>query len=226
MWKRTILPMVAFLIIAFALCSGCTTDQPGGGTPTPTPTVTVAPVMYSQAEADLKLGMRKLWTDHAVWTRMYIIESLDDSPATGAAAARLLKNQEDIGNAIKPIYGDAAGIQLTALLKEHILIAVDIVDAVKAQNATAQSAAEMAWTQNADQIAAFLAGANPHWPEATLKDLMHTHLATTKDELVARYTKNYTADVQAYDVVYNHILMMSDALSDGIVTQFPAMFGK
>ncbi len=83
--------------------------------------------------------MRKLWTDHTVWTRMYIVESLTDSPAAGAAAVRLLKNQEDIGNAIKPLYGDAAGTQLTSLLKEHITIAVDIINDVKAKNATAQA---------------------------------------------------------------------------------------
>jgi len=182
------------------------------------------PKIYSQNEADLRNGMRKLWTDHTVWTRLYIIESLNDSPAAGAAATRLLSNQDDIGNAIKPYYGDAAGTQLTALLKTHITTAVAIINDVKAQNATAQAADEAAWTANADQIAMFLAHANPNWPPATLEDLMHMHLSTTKDELVARYSKNYTADVQAYDVVYAHILKMSDALSGGIVAQFPAQF--
>jgi hypothetical protein len=169
-------------------------------------------------------GMRQLWTDHTVWTRLYIIESLNNSPATGAAATRLLKNQDDIGNAVKPVYGDAAGTRLTGLLKEHITIAVAIIDDVKAGNATAQAADETKWTKNADDIAAFLAGANPNWPLPALKDLMHTHLSTTKDELVARATKNYPADTQAYDAVYAHILMMSDALSGGIVQQFPTAF--
>jgi hypothetical protein len=182
------------------------------------------PKIYSQDEADLRNGMRQLWTDHTVWTRLYILESLNDSPAATPAATRLLKNQEDIGNAIKPYYGDAAGNQLTTLLKTHITTAVAIINDVKAKNATAQAADEAAWTTNADQIAQFLAGANPNWPVATLKDMMHMHLSTTKDELVARSTKNYTADVQAYDTVYAHILKMADALSDGIVKQFPAKF--
>ncbi|MDD1679679.1 MAG: hypothetical protein LUO93_10925, partial [Methanomicrobiales archaeon] len=181
---------------------------------------------YTQAEVDLYTSMRKLWTDHTLWTRGYIIASLANSPDAGSAATRLLKNQEDIGNAIKPVYGNAAGDNLTALLKEHILIAVDIIDDVKAKNATKQAADETRWTTNADDIAAFLAGANPNWPEATLKDLLSMHLSTTKDELVARYTMNYTADVIAYDRVYDHILVMSDALSGGIVAQFPSDFGK
>jgi hypothetical protein len=226
--KKEYVFLVTVLLAGVAvLIAGCATQQPAGVTPTPTPVVTTTtPVRYTQAQVDLKLGMRELWTDHAVWTRMYIIESLNNSTAADEAAARLLKNQEDIGSAIKPLYGDAAGTQLTALLKEHILIAVDIINAVKAQNATAQAAAEGKWTQNADQIATFLAGANPNWPLPALKDLMHMHLSTTKDELVARYTMNYPADVAAWDVVYNHILTMSDALSDGIVKQFPAQFEK
>jgi hypothetical protein len=220
--------ILLFLVMTgMVFLSGCI-SQPPVATPTPTPTVTAQPTaspkIYSEAEVDAIMQWRVLWTDHAVWTRMYIIESLDNSPAADEAAARLLKNQEDIGNAIKPYYGDAAGIQLTTLLKEHILIAVDIIDDVKAGNATAQAADEAKWTQNADEIAAFLAGANPNWPEKDVKDLMHMHLSTTKDELVARYTQNYTADVQAWDAVYAHILTMSDAISGGIIKQYPEKF--
>jgi hypothetical protein len=182
------------------------------------------PKVYSQKEIDLHNAMRQLWTDHTVWTRLYIIESLNDSPAAGAAATRLLQNQVDIGNAIKPVYGDAAGTQLTELLRTHIYTAVAIINDVKAKNTSAQAKDEALWTKNADDISAFLASANPNWPLPVLKDLMYMHLSTTKDELVARYTKNYTADVQAWDAVYAHILKMSDALSDGIVKQFPITF--
>jgi hypothetical protein len=199
-------------------------DAISGGIIRQNPDKFVGPRIYSQNEADLRNGMRQLWTDHTVWTRLYVIESLNNSPAADIAAARLLKNQEDIGNAVRPYYGDAAGTQLTALLKDHIAIAVAIVNDVKAQNATAQVADEARWTSNADQISIFLAGANPNWPLAVLEDMMHMHLSTTKDELVARYTKNYPADVQAWDTVYSHILKMSDALSDGVVKQFPGKF--
>jgi len=79
----------------------------------------------------LRLGMHKLWEDHVTWTRNVILNIIDDLPGTQQAVDRLLKNQDDIGNAIKPVYGDAAGTELTRLLKEHITTAADLLKAAK-----------------------------------------------------------------------------------------------
>src|SRR5438105_11594514 len=68
-------------------------------------------------QLDFQNAMRKLWEDHITWTRLVIVAVLDDRPEKDAALARLLQNQVDIGNAVKPFYGDAAGNQLTSLLK-------------------------------------------------------------------------------------------------------------
>ena len=183
-------------------------------------TMTPAP-----AALTLRQDMRKLWTDHVVWTRDYIVAAVGDQPDAQAAASRLMKNQEDIGAAVASFYGKSAGDQLTTLLKEHISIAVDIITHAKAGDKAAQQQAAARWKQNADAIAAFLSNANPNWPRTTLADMMNRHLSTTTDEVGARLTKNWDADVRAYDAVYNHILLMADALSDGIIKQFPAKFG-
>jgi hypothetical protein len=172
----------------------------------------------------LHQDMRKLWTDHTVWTRDYIVAAVDDRPDAQAAANRLMKNQEDIGAAVTAYYGEAAGQQLTSLLKQHIAIAVDLIKAAKAGDQAAQQQASDKWQQNAVDIAALLSHANPNWPKDVLVNMMKMHLATTTDEVVARLKHDWDADVRAYDAVCNHILMMADALSDGIVKQFPEKF--
>jgi hypothetical protein len=177
-----------------------------------------------QAASELRQNMRKLWTDHVVWTRGYIVAAVAGTPDAQAAADRLMKNQEDIGNAVAVYYGPAAGQQLTKLLKEHISIAVDLIAAAKAGNKTAQQAADGRWQQNGVEIAVFLSKANPNWPKETLVDMMKTHLSTTTAEVVARLTRDWNGDVRAFDAVYDHILMMSDAISAGIVKQFPEKF--
>jgi len=186
--------------------------------------VGLAPVTASAATKDeLRQGMRKLWEDHITWTRLYIVSATSDLPDKDATAKRLLQNQTDIGNAIKPFYGDAAGEKLTALLKDHILIAVDIIDAAKKGDGARKDAAVKKWTANADEIAAFLSGANPkNWPSAEMKTMMREHLDATTAELVARLQKNWDADVAAYDRVHEQILHMADMLTDGIIRQYPA----
>jgi hypothetical protein len=176
------------------------------------------------AAVALRQDMRKLWTDHVIWTREYIVAAVADQPDQQAAAARLMKNQEDIGAAVAAYYGQTAGARLTELLKAHISIAVDLIKAAKAGDSAARQQADRRWHDNGADIADFLSKANPNWPRATLVTMMNTHLSTTTDEVVARLTKNWEQDVRAFDAVYHHILEMSDALSDGIVKQFPNRF--
>jgi hypothetical protein len=175
-------------------------------------------------EEQLRVAMHKLWEDHVTWTRNVILNIIDDLPGTSPAVNRLLKNQEDIGNAIKPIYGDAAGTELTRLLKDHITTAADLLKAAKAGNNPAFQEANKKWFDNADQISAFLSKANPNWKLDDMKQMMHDHLNLTTEEATARLKKDYDADVRAYDKVHDEILKMADMLTDGILQQFPDKF--
>jgi hypothetical protein len=139
--------------------------------------------------------------------------------------ARLLANQTHIGNAIRPFYGAAAAKQLTGLLREHILIAADLIAVARAGDQAGVEAQQARWTQNADEIAAFLSSANPEfWKPGPMRAMMHDHLRLTTDEVVARLTQDWAADVRAYDRIERQILHMADMLSDGLVGQFPARF--
>lgn len=169
--------------------------------------------------------MRKLWEDHITWTRLYIVSALADLPDKAATATRLLQNQTDIGGAIKPFYGDAAGDQLTGLLKDHILIATDLIGAVQTGDSVRSAQASERWNANADAIAGFLSAANPaSWSAGDMKTMMHDHLSATTAEVVARLKKDWEGDIRAYDKVHLQILGMADMLSGGIERQFPAKF--
>jgi hypothetical protein len=187
-------------------------------------TVHSSPALSARAVA-LRTDMRKLWEDHITWTRLAIISLEGGTPDTDATVGRLLKNQTDIGNAVKPFYGAAAGNELTKQLREHILIAADLIAAAKAGDRAKLADAQSRWQQNADGIGALLHSVNPrYWKLPVMKAEMRMHLKLTTEEAVARLQGNWTADVAAYDKVHNHILHMSDLLSSGLVKQFPARF--
>ncbi|MFV8344021.1 hypothetical protein [Flavobacterium sp. XS2P39] len=174
--------------------------------------------------ATLRTNMRKLWEDHVTWTRNVIFCLVDELPGTDQAVKRLLQNQVDIGNAIKPYYGEKAGNKLTELLKPHITITAEVVNAAEAGNTAALNIANKKWYANANEISEFLCKANPKWALADMKMMMNTHLKLTTNEAVQRIKKNYDADVIAYDKVHNEILEMSDMLANGIIKQFPEKF--
>jgi hypothetical protein len=178
----------------------------------------------SSKSEQFRMAMHKLWEDHIVWTRNVILNIMDDLPGTEQAVNRLLSNQDDIGNAVKPFYGEAGGKELTRLLKEHITTAADLLKAAKTGNNSAFDAANKKWAANADEISGFLSKANPNWKLNDMKKMMHDHLTLTTDEAVARLKKDYAADVKAYDKVHDEILMMADMLTDGIIKQFPGKF--
>jgi hypothetical protein len=179
----------------------------------------------SDAAITFRNDMRKLWEDHTTWTRLAIISLVDDLPDQEASVGRLLQNQDDIGDAVKPFYGEAAGDQLAALLRDHIVTAADIIAAAKANDTAGVDEASARWSANADDVAVLLNSANPdQWPVDHMKQMMREHLDLTLAEAVARLSKDYDADVAAYDAIHVQILGMADMLSLGIINQFPKAF--
>ncbi|NUO90728.1 MAG: hypothetical protein HOV97_40225 [Nonomuraea sp.] len=225
--RRKMVSLVALLLgglLGTVLASGMVSASAGD--------TTVAAHAHSAAATTQKTSraafhdqMRKLWEDHVTWTRLAIVTFADGSAGFDATAARLLKNQRDIGDAIAPFYGTAAGNRLAALLHDHITIAVEVLKAAKAGDTAAFTAANARWYANANDIADFLAAANPRsWPKALLRADMKTHLDQTLTEAAHELGGQYAASVTDYEAVHAHILMMADLLSRGIIAQFPSHF--
>jgi len=219
---------LAVVAVAAALAGAAVSGvRSAEGTTTPT-----RPVL-SRSAVTFHDAMRKLWEDHITWTRNVIISfevNVPDSSATlpdlGAALDRLFQNQVEIGNAIKPYYGDARGDKLTALLHDHIAIAGEILTAVKTGDAAAYQDANARWYANAHEIAVFLSQTldPPIGTLADMDEMMKDHLDRTTDEVVARHNSDFTADVAAYEKVHAQVLQMADMLSDGIIANFPSRF--
>ena len=170
--------------------------------------------------------MRKLWEDHITWTRLAIISLESGTPDTEATVARLLRNQTDIGNAIKPYYGKAAGNELTRQLRAHILIAADVIAAAKAGDSAKLADAQARWVKNADKIAAVLNSVNPRYWKLARDEGRDAHAPRPHDRgsgrqapgQLDRRRRRLRQGAPAHPPHVGH------ALATGIVKQFPARF--
>jgi hypothetical protein len=218
-------PIPIFLTAVVALLSAVAALAVSNGQPAHAHDAPQAHSAVTPKQVVLREEMRRLWEDHIVWTRLAIISLTTGSPDTEATVGRLLKNQTDIGNAVKPFYGKAAGNELTRQLRRHILIAADVIAAAKAGNAEQLADAQARWAANGNDIAAVLASVNPrYWKLGVMKAELRRHLKLTTEEAVARLQGNWKADVAAYDKIHRHALHLSDLLSEGLIKQFPKRF--
>jgi hypothetical protein len=170
-------------------------------------------------------AMRALWEAHGAWTHMVIVSFVGNLPNLTAQEQVLLQNQVDIGNAVKPYYGAAAGNKLTQLLKAHILGAVTVLEAAKSGDKTKLTQAVAAWSANGRQIADFLHAADPRFlSRSAARKMMAVHLQQVIGQAVDELQGNYAADARAFGPYIEHILHMADMISGGIVRQFPSRF--
>jgi hypothetical protein len=212
---------VALVGIAATLAFGVQQSRAGG-----MPAHSASVAMLTPKAVAFHDAMRELWEYHGTYTERAIVDFVAGNPDTNAVVATLLHNQVDIGNAVKPVYGAAAGNALTTLLKAHINDAVAVLKAAKAGDAAATKKASAAFYANGNQIAGFLHKANPrNWPLGALQTMMRIHLNQVIGLAVDQIKGKYTASIALYKSYIDHLNVgMADMLSNGIIKQFPNKF--
>lgn len=171
--------------------------------------------------AKLKCDMQRLWIDHGTLTHKYIVSAIANMEDKDEVLARLLRNQQDIGNAFKPYFGEDAGNKLAKLLTEHIVIGGRLIDALKAGNQADADKYNKEWFKNGDDIARFLSSINPNWSYQELRAMWDQHLKLVTEQAAARLAQNWDADIAAFDRGEDHLIKLVDMLTAGIIKQFP-----
>jgi hypothetical protein len=191
---------------------------------------TVAPALAQPLTAKKTSRMayhdewRKLWEDHITWTRVVIIGILDELPGTDEYIARLLVNYEDMEDALAPYYGDEAEV-LGDLIKDHLVIAAEILTAAHDGDTAALNDAVERWYANAHDIAVQMNEMNPRfWPLEETEQMWVGHLDATLEEATTHLSGDFEGEVAAYDMVHDMALEMADFISDGVIRQFPGKF--
>ncbi len=178
----------------------------------------------TQAKFDLSNHIRLLWEQHITWTRLAIISMVFNLPDVELVTQRLLRNPKDFEAALIPFYDGKAAARFSDLLRNHLVLAADLVKAAKAGDKNVAAQTEKQWYDNARDIAAFLASINPYWSRQEWEKMLFDHLALVKNEAVFMLTKEYQKGIDLYDEMERQAMMMADTMTEGIVKQFPGRF--
>ncbi len=183
------------------------------------------PPPSSQSAITFRLALRELWQYQVTWMRSYIVSTLADLEDRDIVKDKLIKNQEKIGNAVKPYYGIIAGRRLASLLREHILIAIEIVRAKKEKDGQALKEAREKGRQYAERISNLFGRVkSPVWDKEHLQEMFYKHLEYIDRQVDFRLQKEWMSEIKAYDDGLAHVLWLSDVLAESIVRQFPDKF--
>lgn len=180
--------------------------------------------MLNEDHCLLRRSMEKLCADHAMWTRQFIVSAVAGVGDAELAEQRLLKNQEDIGNAMIPFYGLEVGEHFAKLLKDQVVIVANIVKAATARNDAKVKELDKQWHAKTDEIATFLSTANPNVDKDALMSMFNKHRELTTQELTYRLKVDWKSDITNFDQLLEQARMMGKTLADDIIKQFPHHF--
>jgi hypothetical protein len=177
----------------------------------------------STAAASLRVALDGLFKEHVGLAAAATENALSgQTKAFQAAAAALDANSVDLSKAIGSVYGADAEKAFLPLWRSHINFVVDYTSnfADKAK----QDKAVQDLLQYTQTFGAFLAGANPSLTKDAVAMLVKDHILTLKDVIDAQYAKDYAKAYTALRMAAHHMEMISSALADAIVKQFPDKF--
>ena len=204
----------AFALIVFGF------SQPG---------IAAAPATHATADhvavLETKMALRDLWVEHVFWIRSYVMATHAHDPVQSKVAEQeVVSNAKALAGTITPFYGQAASDKLFDLLAGHWGAVRDYNTATLAHSKANQEKATAKIIANAHEIAKFLSGANPNLPEDAVFGLLSSHGGhhiSQIDEVAAR---DFAGEAKTWHAMRHHMLVIADAIADGIAKQFPDRF--
>lgn len=175
--------------------------------------------------AGLRSTLTQLLSEHVYVAAMATNAALDARDDEFKAAASALDgNSQDLAAAIGSVYGEAAGTAFLPLWRKHIGFFVDYTNGAAQGDQAAKDKAISDLTQYAQDFGAFLESANPNLPKAAVVSLLVPHVQTLTAVIDAQAAKDPVTAYTGLRAAYAHMPMVANALTDGIIQQFPDKF--
>ncbi len=180
----------------------------------------------TEKEKQLSNYLRKLFAEHALWTKNYMNSFLTNAPNIDDTAKRVQKNQEQIGRALGMWYGTDAGKKIGQLFLKHISYFELMLKEMLEKNKNGSIIAEKRWHDATNQLVDYITSINPKINVTALSQNFKTYNENITSAATAKYRKKHSEEITSFDKINNQAEVIADMLTEGIVKHFPSQFDK
>jgi hypothetical protein len=152
-------------------------------------------------DKDLLKDVTKLWVQHFLYTRLAVEAFFSNSAELDTIITRLMKNQQDIGNAFGDVYGSGVGATIASELTTHIQIAVELLKAIKSKNNANIQEVTKRFYDNAQTIGNYLDILTQS--DGTFHHHLKMHIDTLLANVGAYVHKEYSKDIVTLDKYFD-----------------------
>lgn len=175
-------------------------------------------------EGNLLLQLRTLALERVFWTRMAITSLIQNSEDKFFILNRLLRNSGDMTETVGPYFGTEKSNRYGGLIDEQMNITVDVINATKNGDKTAQENAIQRWFENADEITLFENSTVSGLSLEARKAMWYNLLSLTKNATSQMLNRDYGSSIDTMDRLEERAIMMADSLADAIIRKNPERF--
>lgn len=163
---------------------------------------------------------RNLWMEYMTWTRNYIVSAVADLNDKQYIVQKLLEIADGFGNAFKRIYNNEAGERFKNLLKDHIILGIDIVDNTIAGNQEKVEELKKLKDANVEAIALMLSGLSKYFDYTTIKSLFQEKSNLLSELLQKRISQQYSEELSVYNLLTQQASKLADTMGEAVNKQF------
>lgn len=180
--------------------------------------------MMNQNILNLNNQMRKIWLEHVFYINSALMSILYNLDNKTIAFRNLTQNAIDLENLFAKYYSQDISNRIGNLFRNHILITLDMFNAIKRNDARTLANLENELSKNSQEFANFLASINPNYDRVRLNDMFRRHESDLKNLAILTRDKKYEQANDLFNQIKSQALDMADMLTDGIIKAFPNQF--
>ncbi len=159
-----------------------------------------------------------LWIEDAIWSRAYVISTVENLPNLDATTERLLRVPTDFYNLLKTFWGEDFALQFLNYINERIAHERDLLIALIDKNQAAADKFTKELYANADRIATFFsqfARRDKHeWQKLLYKDIQ-----MYISQITSILTSNYSSEISIFENIVSNAINMANYMAYGLLTR-------